>query len=221
MSAGRGARRIRYVILPHTEFAAAGLLRAPEAALLEKLNRADRAHLSRLKQVIVPTRWKDNELAFSPLPESYSIAKDKRKLIVVDQHNQVFGAYERGDLVRWGPISTGRQERQTPDGLFHLHWRSKRHHSTVDHSELAWYFNFDESRGIGFHEHPLPGRPASDGCVRLLERDAKWLYHWGEPQRRAQQGVMVMIFGRYDFRSPPPWYSARSSAEKIELPDEK
>jgi hypothetical protein len=42
---------------------------------------------------------------------------------------------------------------------------------------MPWY-QFSNDRGFGVHQYDLPGRPASHGCVRMLERDAKWVYEW-------------------------------------------
>ena len=42
---------------------------------------------------------------------------------------------------------------------------------------MNWCFNFHNLRGLAFHEYSLLGRPASPACVRLLERDAMWLYN--------------------------------------------
>jgi len=38
-------------------------------------------------------------------------------------------------------------------------------------------------RGHSFHQYELPGHPASHGCIRLLERDATWIYDWGKGRR--------------------------------------
>ena len=81
---------------------------APEQiARLEKLNRADTAHLARLKSVIVPNHWDLGHLAYSPMPLVVSWLSDQRKTLVVVIAAQVFGAYEFGLLVRWGPVSSG------------------------------------------------------------------------------------------------------------------
>jgi hypothetical protein len=202
-------------------------LAEPELALLEKLNRRDRAHLSRLTEVVVPDVWTDAELAYSPLPDHWSWAATRPKALVVHQPMQVFGAYESGRLVQWGPVSTGRAETPTPSGLFHLTWKAKSRRST-DNAEwiLNWYFNFINSRGVSFHEFELPGRPASHACVRLLQRDAQWLYGWGEQwQLSADQrevvtpGTPVAILGVYDFRRPAPWLSLDAWSARIVLPD--
>src|SRR5689334_12800781 len=83
------------------------LFSGQQIALLEKLNRADREHLDRLKVLAVPDRWDLDELAYSPLPQKYEGARTLNKALVVHVPGQVFGAYEQGRLVRWGPVSSG------------------------------------------------------------------------------------------------------------------
>jgi lipoprotein-anchoring transpeptidase ErfK/SrfK len=184
-----------------------------QVSLLEKLNRRDREHLARLTEVIAPEYWTLDELAYSPLPATWTWAEAHPKVLIVDQPTQLWGAYELGKLVRWGPTSTGRQETPTPAGSYNLTWRSKSRRST-DNREwiLKWYFNFINARGISFHEFELPGRPASHACVRLLERDARWVYDWGvqwvlNPDKRHvdKTGTPVIVVGAYDFAKPPPW----------------
>ena len=43
--------------------------------LLQKLNRADAAHLGQWKHLIVPSRWDLDELAYSPMPELHPIRR--------------------------------------------------------------------------------------------------------------------------------------------------
>jgi lipoprotein-anchoring transpeptidase ErfK/SrfK len=199
-----------------------------QIALLEKLNRRDVEHLPRAKTLAVPEDFALDELAYSPLPLAYPWAEAYPKAIVVDQPSQVFGAYEQGRLVRWGPISSGRREHPTPAGLFHLNWRSPARRSTDDPDWfMRWYFNFDNRRGLAFHQLELPGRAASHACVRLLERDARWLYDWGEgwvlDEQRwnvLQPGTPVLILGEYDFDAPPPWLAPDWLASGVELPAE-
>ncbi len=184
-----------------------------QLAILEKLNRADVEHLPRLKEIIVPDRWDLRELDYSPLPQRSLWTGRFAKAFVVHQPMQVFGAYEEGTLVRWGPVSSGGARRPTPAGLFHLNWKSKGRHSTVNPDWfLRWYFNFVNEHGISFHEYALPGRPASHGCVRLLGRDGRWLYQWddewelGEKGRSIKTaGTPVWILGEYDYQQDVPW----------------
>jgi len=184
-----------------------------QTALLEKLNRCDRDRLASLERLVLPDRWDRDELELSPLPEDSAWAERFPKAIVVHQRLQAFGAYECGRLVRWGPVSSGAERSPTPRGMFFLNWKSKGHRSTVNRDWfLRWYFNFNNKSGHSFHEYELPGRPASHGCVRLLSRDAKWIYDWGDSwalDERGwtveQPGTPVLVLSKYDFDRVAPW----------------
>ena len=190
-----------------------------QLGVLEKLNRRDLEHLARLTEILVPDPWPagmEDDLAFSPLPAEWPWAVSLPKALIVHQPAQVFGAYEFGKLVRWGPVSTGRKETPTPAGSFNLTWKSKSRRSTDNDAWLLkWYFNFINSRGVSFHEFDLPGAAASHACVRLLTRDAMWIYDWGEqwvlsPDRRTVDtpGTPVVVQGVVDFKNPTPWTAA-------------
>jgi hypothetical protein len=196
--------------------------------VLEKLNRADLDHLAQMRSIVVPVTWSADELTYSPMPREYPPAALEPKSLVVHLPAQVFGAYENGHLVRWGPISSGRRAAQTPSGSYHLNWRSEGRHSTVDPDWfMKWYFNFDNREGLSLHEYTLPGHAASHGCIRLLETDAQWLYGWGDGwtldesrSRVLEEGTPMLVLGQYDFGAPPPWRTLDALAHPIELPSE-
>jgi hypothetical protein len=90
---------------------------------------------------------------------------------------------------------------------------------------MRWYFNFGNREGLAFHQYALPGHPASHGCIRLLERDALWLFDWGETwtldhtgTRIVRPGTTVQILERYDFGGSPPWRSLGWLSRPVELP---
>ncbi|HYT73193.1 MAG TPA: L,D-transpeptidase [Vicinamibacterales bacterium] len=198
--------------------------------ILEMLNRRDRAHLVRpdppVPGIVVPETWRDDPLVYSPFPPAWAAAEQYPKIIVVHQAAQAFAAYAAGTLVRWGPVSSGRKDTPTPEGSFNLTWRARKRHST-DNADwlLEWYFNFVNERGVSFHLFELPGYPASHACVRLLLRDAQWLYGWGEPwglddSRREVMapGTPVIILGSYPFGRPGPWLSLDALGVPLALP---
>jgi lipoprotein-anchoring transpeptidase ErfK/SrfK len=212
--------RIVYRLEPVTAAALTKQYSPAQIGILEKINRRDLEHLARLKEMVVPEVWPvepadSDELAYGVLPATWEWAAERNKAIFVSQPDQVFGAYEFGKLVRWGPISSGRKETFTPAGTFNLTWKTKSRTSTDnDQWLLKWYFNFINSRGISFHQFELPGYAASHACVRLLERDAMWLYGWGEQWKLApggrevlQQGTVVVVSGQYGHDKPGPWTS--------------
>jgi L,D-transpeptidase catalytic domain len=200
---------------------------ASQLVLLQKLNRADLDHLHRLAVLVVPDVWVEDERMYSPMPHRYPPGAAYRRLVLVYQPAQVFGAYEYGALVRWGPVSTGRRTEPTPSGLFHLNWRKRSHISTIDPEWIMdWAFNFENRVGLAFHEQALPGTPSSHGCVRLLGDDARWIFEWGDPwtvnesaTRVLKLGTPVLIIGDYDFDAAPPWQSAEWLTRGARLPE--
>jgi hypothetical protein len=195
--------------------------------IVQKLNRADLQHLDRLRTLVVPDVWLDDQLAYSPMPQHFPQGRQHRRVVIVYQPAQVFGAYEYGELVRWGPVSTGRRTDPTPTGLFHLNWRKQAHVSTIDPDwVMPWSFNFENRVGLAFHEQDLPGHPASHGCVRLLGEDARWLFDWADTwtldpsgTRVLKLGTPVLILGEYDFAAAPPWQSLTSLSQPLTLPE--
>ena len=216
--------------LPKSEKELQDRFTASQIDLLEKLNRRGREHLVRAEPpgpgLVVPQTWQDDELAHSPLPRGWTATAAHPKYVVVHQPFQVFGAYENGRLVRWGPISSGRKETPTPTGSFNLTWRSRKRTSTDNDAwVLEWYFNFINSRGISFHQFDLPGYAASHACVRMLQRDAQWLYGWGDQwtlsaDRRSVErpGTPVLVIGAFAHGRPGPWTALPALAAPIDLP---
>lgn len=175
-----------------------------------KINRIDAAH-ARGRQLLVPDSI-GPEIGYSPLPESLPALASLPKFVLVSRRVQAFGAYEHGRLVRWGPTSTGKESTPTDSGLFFTNWKSKRAISTDDPSWiLDWYVNFIAAKGVAFHQYDLPGRPASHGCVRLLEVDARWMFGWadqwvpGRGQVVKTYGTPVLVMGDYDYHAAAPW----------------
>ena len=216
--------------LPRTDKELKDRFTAAQIDVLEKLNRRDREHLIRtdppVAGLIVPSAWQDDELGYSPLPKEWSAVAAHPKYLVVHQPFQVFAAYESGRLVRWGPVSTGRKETPIPPGSFNLTWRSRKRTSTDNDAWiLEWYFNFINSRGVSFHQFDLPGYAASHACVRMLQRDAQWLYEWGDQWKLSEDrrsvvvpGTPVLVIGEFGHGQPGPWTSLPALAAPIELP---
>lgn len=191
-------------------------LQPDQLDLVEKLNRADRKHLRRLPWVVAPRQWPSDELEVSPFNHYHPEWRERPKGILVDLALQAFGAYEFGRLVRWGPVNSGVERTPTPPGEYHLNWRAKRHVSTENKDWiLHWYFNFENKQGRALHAYEMPGMPASHSCVRLLARDAKWVYEWANSwvlaaggREVVSNGTPLLIQGVFDFSTPPPWWPA-------------
>ncbi len=187
-------------------------LGADAFAAVLKVNRIDRRHIRVGESLIIPKAGTDM-LSAVPLPKQLASATSIPKLVVVSRRVQAFGAYESGKLVRWGPTSTGKKSTPTPAGLYHANWKARTRRSSVNQNWiLPWCFNLDDVAGISFHQFDLPGYPASHGCVRLLEEDAKWIYEWVDQWTLSKTdnsilafGTPVVIFGDYSYGEKPAW----------------
>lgn len=126
----------------------------------------------------------------SPFPRY--IEADGEKTIFVSQKQLAWGAYdEQGELVWWGPISSGSGlcgsadgNCLTPPGSFRVIRKQDidcvstvfpRHaDGTQGGAVMPYCMHF--LRGFALHgSDTLPGYRASHGCVRMFIEDARWL----------------------------------------------
>lgn len=144
--------------------------------IIKRVNGVDEWHLVIGKSIYLPT---DLNLAKTYCPvRQYepALAKSERVVIFL-LTDQYFGAYGFGELLHWGPISSGKKGRETPTGEFKVLWKSKDYVSKKYDSPMPFAVNFS-NRGYFFHEQALNGKASSHGCLRLLRSDARKLYYW-------------------------------------------
>jgi len=96
--------------------------------------------------------------------------------VVVSIGNQLAYLYRGNSLVAVSTISTGKDEKPTPTGVFSVldkkpFYRSKKY----DNAPMPWMQRIDQY-GVALHAGFNPGRPASHGCIRLPSEFAKKLY---------------------------------------------
>ncbi len=142
-----------------------------EKLLAMQVNRMN-VNLKKGNKILLPIS--SRAYVFAPVPES--IRSSGRHLIIF-KLEQYFGAYEDGVLVRWGPVSTGKKGRDTPNGTYSALWKDKFHRSSL-YSNARMYFAVQFKGNYFTHEQALPGYPASHGCVRMLWEDAEWKFDW-------------------------------------------
>src|SRR4051794_34070768 len=88
-------------------------------------------------------------------------------MAIVSIKTQQVTFYDAEGWIMRAPVSTGTTGRETPAGVFAVLEKDKDHHSSM--YDDAWMPNMQRItwNGIALHGGPLPGYPASHGCVRM------------------------------------------------------
>lgn len=181
-------------------------------AIAIAVNRTDKAFFTKMDSVIIPTDRSGDIAFYLPFPVEVPYLADVDKILYFSYPTQTFAAYENGILTYTGPTNMGKKKDPTPTGLFFCNWKAEETISTVDDEwKLLWNFNITNKGGVGFHQYDMPGYPASHSCLRLQEKDAKYLYEWADQwilvddENVKFKGTPVIVFGSYDFKAPKPW----------------
>ena len=188
------------------------------------INRTDKANFAKMDSVVIPNDFSGDLVYYLPFPVHVSALEEVSKVLIFSYPTQTFAAYENGELVYTGPTNMGRKKDQTPTGLFFTNWKAEKTTSTFnDEWDLKWNFNIENKLGVGFHEYELPGYPASHSCLRLLEKDAKYLYKWADEwilkdsENVKVKGTPVIVFGSYNFDGPKPWFELVTDSKALNI----
>ena len=192
------------------------------------LNRTDAANLKSLDSIVVTDDAAGDLAYYMPFPLEVASLKDVKKIIFFSYPTQTFAAYANGHLMHTGPTNMGRKKDPTPTGLFFTNWKAEETTSTFnDEWDLKWNFNIENKLGVGFHQYSLPGYPASHSCLRLQERDAKYLYEFADQWELADKetvkvkGTPVVVFGTYDFDGKKPWLQVVKSPKALAITEDE
>lgn len=156
--------------------------------IVQRLNRTYN-YLWAGKIIVVPINMENKTLLdYAPFP--LKITPDGEQQIVVDQDKLAWGAYDlEGHLVKWGPISSGRDKCsdsnnscRTMTGIFHFFSKeNEKCRSNVfpigkGGAKMPYCMYFH--KGFALHgSDDIPGYRASHGCIRMFTQDALWLNH--------------------------------------------
>lgn len=179
---------------------------ATERDIVKRLNRSD-TYLFKGRVLAVPDNFKNLTL-FDISPFPLHIQNPGEKIILVDQNRLAWGAYDpEGNLVKWGPISSGKdycpdvkRECRTATGIFRVFnkkdakCRSNIYPVGRGGSIMPYCMFF--YRGYALHgSNEVYGRRDSHGCVRMFTEDAKWLNeNFVEPIKdREDTGTKLVI----------------------------
>jgi hypothetical protein len=188
------------------------------------VNRTDKANITKIDSIIIPGDMTGDIEFYLPFPIEVPYLKTINKIIFFSYPTQTFATYENGILIHTGPTNMGRKKDPTPTGLFYTNWKAEKTTSTFnDEWDLRWNFNIANKLGIGWHQYELPGYPASHSCLRLQEKDAKYLYNWADQwilqddETILIKGTPVIIFGNYNFDASKPWLQLIHNPKALDI----
>jgi L,D-transpeptidase catalytic domain len=108
-------------------------------------------------------------------------------MAIVSISNQQVTIYDADGWILRAPVSTGQSGRETPSGVFSVIQKDADHHSNLYDDAFMPHMQRITWSGIALHGGPLPGYPASHGCVRMPYGFAESLFD------KTQLGMRVII----------------------------
>lgn len=174
--------------------------------LVQRLNRSYN-HLRTGQQIVVPKNLSSTTLFdISPFPHYID---EKEKQIIVDQDKLAWAAYnEKGELLKWGPIASGRDKCpdsanscRTLTGTYRVFSKEgvdcKSDVFPIGRGGAKMPYCMYFHKGFALHgSDDIPGYRASHGCIRMFVRDAKWLnYEFADSfsERNHLPGTKVVV----------------------------
>ncbi|WP_265563897.1 L,D-transpeptidase family protein [Sphingomicrobium arenosum] len=96
--------------------------------------------------------------------------------VIVSIERQLAFFYLGDTLVGAAAVTTARDNKLTPQGIFPVWLKKQMHYSKAYENTPMPYTQFIDEHGIALHAGPNPGYPASAGCVRLPKAFAEKLF---------------------------------------------
>lgn len=96
--------------------------------------------------------------------------------VVISLSDQMAYLYRGNTLMAATTISSGKEDKPTPTGIFSVFEKKTMHRSRKYDNAPMPYAQFFDPAGIAMHAGANPGHPASHGCVRLPSAFARKLY---------------------------------------------
>src|SRR5215475_3506097 len=88
-------------------------------------------------------------------------------MAVVSLQSQRITVYDARGWILRAPVSSGQKGRETPAGIFSVIQKEEEHYSNLYDDAFMPHMQRITWSGIALHGGPLPGYPASHGCVRM------------------------------------------------------
>jgi len=112
-------------------------------------------------------------------PGQYSWRKvqgDGETRVVISLGDQLAFLYRGSSLVAVSTISSGKDSKPTPTGIFPILEKQRLHRSIKYENAPMPFMQRIDQYGTALHGGHLPGHPASHGCIRLPDEFAAKLY---------------------------------------------
>jgi hypothetical protein len=88
-------------------------------------------------------------------------------MAIVSLRNQRITVYDANGWILRAPVSSGQSGRETPAGIFSVIQKEAEHYSNLYDDAYMPHMQRITWSGIALHGGPLPGYPASHGCIRM------------------------------------------------------
>ncbi len=98
-------------------------------------------------------------------------------MAIVSLRDQRITVYDKNGWILRAPVSSGQKGRETPAGIFSVIQKEAEHYSNLYDDAFMPHMQRITWSGIALHGGPLPGHPASHGCVRMPYDFAEQLFN--------------------------------------------
>jgi L,D-transpeptidase catalytic domain len=143
-------------------------------------------------------------------------------MAIVSLQSQRITIYDGSGWILRAPVSSGQKERETPAGIFSVIQKDADHHSNLYDDAFMPHMQRLTWSGIALHGGPLPGYPASHGCVRMPFDFAERLFDMTELGLRvivAPTDVVPVEIVHPALLLSKPGASALAAARAVEADD--
>jgi hypothetical protein len=102
-----------------------------------------------------------------PIESVQSRSAGEPIMAIVSLRSQRITVYDAKGWILRAPVSSGTKGRETPAGIFSVIQKVEEHYSNLYDDAFMPHMQRITWSGIALHGGVLPGRPASQGCIRL------------------------------------------------------
>lgn len=150
-----------------------------------------------------------------PLPEINRFKPEVTLKAVIDLTKQRMTVTSGDDVLHEWPISSGRSGYFTPNGTYYPQWRARMWRSRqYDGAAMPYSVFFHRGYAVhGTYATGLLGRPASHGCIRLSNKNAKTFFNLVSDH--GMQSTQIVVHGKTKAGSPRVAKRSRSTRRQI------